>query len=191
MLSGIASFMKDTRIADAKQSILEDFIHFDALKCCLGSLVTVFWSRAYVLAVLMWDLTSLTALEVSGSMRWCLTAKEHLSNWCILCTRGVSDRWWNWPVSESLTAVNVRLPWVEPLGIIKLDFSTMLFLPELQANSTAMTKTRLLRDATECIIRAFHLITASQEAACAASSAVIQGYSGSGKQLLTLKLSPI
>ncbi len=88
MLSGIASFMKDTRIADGKQSILEDCIHFDALKCCLGSLVTVFWSRACVLAVLMWDLTSLPALEVSGRMRWCLTAKEHLSNWCLLCARG-------------------------------------------------------------------------------------------------------
>lgn len=54
-----------------------------------------------------------------------------------------------------------------------------------------MTKTHLFRDATECVIRACHLITASQEAACAASSAVIQGYSGSGEQLLTLKLSLI
>ncbi len=52
MLSGIASFMKDTRIADRKQSILEDCIQFDALKCCLGSLVTAFWSKAYELAVL-------------------------------------------------------------------------------------------------------------------------------------------
>ncbi len=88
MLSGFASFMKDTRIADRNQSILEDCIHFDALKCCLGSLVTAFWSKAYELAVLMWDLTSLPALEVSVSMPWCLTTKEPFSNWCLLCARG-------------------------------------------------------------------------------------------------------
>lgn len=51
-----------------------------------------------------------------------------------------------------------------------------------------MTKRRRLRDATECVIRACHLITASQEAARATSSALIQGYSGSGKRLATLKL---